>query len=168
MATFRVATMLCLIVVASLISGCGLVSGPKPTDQICDGVPADIGGCNDPPTYVGSTCEALAAEWGRYVDDRVTQIINGPEDVDGARKSARIQQFLVLATVRMSLYMNRIGLLGACSSAEILAAAHPEFSPELKSSIGGALYDGDPIVTWDEFEAASLKALSVLDFPVSS
>jgi hypothetical protein len=168
MATFRVATMLCLIVVASLISGCGLISSPQRTDQICDGIPADAGGCDNPPVYVGTTCEALGAEWGKHVNDRLLEIIDGPIAVDGARQSSRILAFQILATVRLARHLDRIGLLGGCSAADILSGADKEFSAELRDSIGGVLYDGEPVATWEEFEASAAKALGVLDFPVSS
>ena len=169
MATLRAATMLCaLIVVASLIAGCEFVSGPQPTEQICDGIPADLGGCDNPPGYVGATCEALGPEWGKHVNDRLLEIIAGPIVVDGARKSSRIQGFEVLATVRLARHLDRIGLLGECSAAEILAGAETEFAAELRSTIGAELYDGEPMATWEDFEASAAKALSVLDFPISS
>jgi len=168
MATFRVATLCGLIVVASLISGCELVSGPNQTDQICDGIPGDMGGCDDPPQYVGTTCEALGPEWGKHVNDRLLEIIDGPVVVDGARKSSRIQAFQLLATVRLARHLDEIGRLGECSTAEILSGADGELSAELRDRIGGALYDGEPVATWEQFEAEAAKALSVLDFPIAS
>ena len=49
-----------------------------------------------------------------------------------------------------------------------MARAQGQFSPELRAGIGGALYDGSPAASWEQFEAEALRALSVLDFPVSN
>ncbi len=173
MSPSRVATMLgaAAVLAALFVAGCEILAGasasPTPP-QSCNGISAEIGGCDNPPHYVGTNCDALAGEWGRVVNDRVVAVIQGPAVVDDAQRSARIQRVLVLATTTLALHLGQIGLLGDCSAAAILSGAEPEFSAELRAGIAGALYDGNPTATWEQFNAEALRALSVLDFPVST
>jgi hypothetical protein len=171
-ATSRVAANVgAAVVLASLLVACDLLAGASPQrtqPQFCNGISAGIDGCDNPPQYEGTTCAALAAEWGRVVNERVAAVIQGPAVVDDSQRSARIQRTLVLATVTLSTHMDQNGLLGECSAAEILSGARPEFSDELQAGIGSALYDDNPPATWEQFNAEALRGLSVLDFPVAT
>lgn len=169
MATSRVASILgAVAVLASILSGCGLFPGTSAQPSSCNGVPADIGGCADAPTYEGTTCEALSAEWGQEVDDRILKVIAEPPVVNDKQRSARIHDVLVLATVTLGLRMGEIGLLGHCSATEILMGAQPAFTAALKIGIVSALYDDSPAASWEQFNTEAMRVLSVLDAPASS
>lgn len=154
-----------LILVASLTS-CSVASTPSPEPTICDGVPSDIGGCSSQrPTYEGTTCEQLGAEWGQYVDAGLRAVIAGPESIDGKARSVLIHEQLVLATVTAGLRLQQLGLLDTCKVAIFLPPAEREFSNDLKATIGGALYDGRPVATYQQFQFEVEHVLVVLDHP---
>ena len=162
-----IASVLCvaaLMVLAGLIAGCG--PSATATPESCDGVAAEMGGCDpDQPTFAGTTCAEVGAEWGEIVDERVLAVIDGPATANGSHKSVRLKDAQVLAYVRAVQHMQEIGILDSCHSAEFIGAAEPKFSPELRSSVGGAMYDGEPVVTYTEFLADVVRTVGGLDGP---
>jgi hypothetical protein len=168
MAPNRIATL--ALAGVSTLAACGLVgTSPQPSrPQSCKGISAELGGCDNPPQYEGTTCAALATEWGTQVNDRVVAIIEGPAIVADVARSARILRTQVLATVTLPRHMDEIGLLGECSAAQILTGALPEFDAEHRAGIGTALYDGSPVATWEQYMTETEKSLSILDYPVST
>lgn len=169
MATIRIATIVsALVVVASLLSACSVFPGASARPTLCNGVPADIGGCDDPPRYEGTTCAALSAEWGQEVNDRILKLIVEPAVVNGEQRSARVHSVLVLATTTLGLRMGQLGLLGECSASDILTGAQPAFTADLKAGIVSALYDDNPPASWKQFNTEALRVLAVLDVPFAS
>ena len=168
MAPLRVASQgAAVAVLAFVLSACGRIavsSGPSH----CNGISAEIGGCDNPPTYTGTTCAAVALEWGQHVNDRIGTVIDGPESVGGKRKSARIQDVLILATVTLAGHLQATDALGSCSAEDVWAGAQSAFDARFKSGIPSALYDGSPVATWEQFDAEARRALSVLDFPIAT
>jgi hypothetical protein len=155
-----------LILVASSTSACSVLSAPSPDTTMCDGVPADMGGCGSQrPTYRGMTCEELGSEWGQHVDAHLHAVIDGPAKVDDKQRSVLIHEELVLATTTVGLRLQEVGLLGTCKVATFLPAAEREFSDALRATIGSALYDGNPVATYEQFHAEVEHVLSVLDEP---
>lgn len=142
-----------LMLVASLAGGCSLVSA-TPAPSSCDGISSEIGGCDSGlPSFAGTTCEEVGAEWGQAVDTGIRAVIAEPPVVDGKQKSARISDVMVLAFVRATKHMEATGQLASCRAADFLDAATPAFSDELKAGIGAALYDGSPDATYEQFLA---------------
>jgi hypothetical protein len=142
----------CLLVAAFLTSACTPGRASSPTPSPCDGISAEIGGCDpDRPTFSGTTCAEVGAEWGETVDRRILAVIDGPRDVGGKAKSVRISDAMVLAFVLSTLHLDTLGQLSGCTADEYFAAAEPEFTPDLKARIVDALYDGDPVATYDQF-----------------
>jgi hypothetical protein len=72
---------------------------------------------------------------------------------------------MVLATVTVGLRLQELGLLGTCRVAGFLPLAEREFSHELKSTIGGTLYDARPLATYEQFYAEVEHVLVALDHP---
>jgi hypothetical protein len=151
------------VVLGLLVAGC--VGTGEPTEApLCDGIPADMGGCSkDQPAYTGVTCEELAEQWGSEVDRRLTAIIDGPAVVEGEAKSVQQTTALVLVSTRLSQYMDRLGLLDDCDLPEFLPIAELQFSKQLRDGAGSILYDGDPAATYEEWFADMQKFIRVID-----
>ena len=138
--------------------------GERTQPPFCDGIPADMGGCDeDQPTYTGTTCADLAREWGDEVDQRVSGVIDGPAVVDGEQKSVQQSQVLVLTSTRLSMYMDRKGVLDGCDLPEFLPIAEEQFSDKLREGVGSIIYDGDPVASYEEWLADLEKFIAVID-----
>ena len=146
-----------------LVAGC-MGSAERTQSSICDGISAKAGGCDeDQPTYSGTTCAELAREWGDEVDRRLSAVIDGPTVVDGEAKSARQTSVLVLASTRLSTYMDGAGLLDSCDLPEFLPLAEEQFSDKLREGVGSIIYDGEPVVSYEEWLAGAERFISVID-----
>jgi len=160
--TSSLGTVVLGLVVALLASSC--TSVPSPSASSCDGVTAEAGGCNLSQTdFAGTTCAGVAAEWGKLVDRRLIAVIEGPAVEAGRQRSARISDVLVVASVRASQHLQDIGLLDSCDLPEFLPVAKAQFSQELETKILGALYDGDPVATAAQWDAAVAQAVGTID-----
>jgi hypothetical protein len=160
----------CLVIAAflSAAAAVGACGSPvaSPTRSLCDGVSATLGGCDaDQPSFAGTSCAEVGAEWGTIVDARLLDVIHGPETVGDEARSVRLHQAMGLSFVRAAQHMDAAGFLATCRSAEFLGAAEPRFSPELRSSVGGAMYDGLPVVSYTEFLTDALRVVGTLDTP---
>jgi hypothetical protein len=160
--THRSVAVTCLAL-GLLVAACtGTAEATQP--PTCDGISADMGGCDeDQPVYAGTTCEDLAKEWGNKVDRRLTAIIDGPAVVDGKAKSAQHSDVLVLTSTRLAMYMDRLGLLERCDVPEFLPIAETQFSDKLREGAGSIIYDGDPVVSYDEWLAGVTRVIIVID-----
>ena len=148
-----------------LVASC--TGSAEPTS--CDGVSARAGGCDeDQPTYSGTTCAELAREWGDEVDRRLATVIDGPAVVDGEAKSARQTSVLVLASTRLSMYMDGAGLLDSCDLPEFLPIAEERFSDKLREGVGSIIYDGEPVVSYEEWLADAKRYINVIDMDDAS
>jgi len=160
----RIISRLGLILMASfLVAGCSPTARPT-APAVCDGIPADLGGCSSArPNFAGSTCRELAGEWGRHVDRQVVAVINGPEDAEGKKRSVRVSDALVLSSIVAGMRLDELGLLASCDVPEFLQAAKAQFSDQLKAGVGSVLFDGSPIATDREWEAALVRAIGIID-----
>ena len=118
---------------------------------------------DETPVYTGTTCAELAREWGQEVDRRITDIIDGPEVVNGQAKSAQNTDALVLPSTALSVHLTHVGMLNECDMPEFLPIAEREFSDKLRSGAGTILYDADPVATYDDWHAKMESILLVID-----
>ena len=155
--------LLVTISIALVIAGCGNPI-PSSDDRICDGVAAEVGGCDpDQPTFTGTTCDEVAAEFGIQLDERLLDVINGPEVADNESRGVRMSQAMSLMTTRANDHLRGTGMIDDCADAEAFAlAAEAEFSAQLRERAGSAIYDGTA-VTYAEFRAELLRMLSILE-----
>ena len=158
------ASLLRLLVVI-LIAGCGPVTGASPTSPpICDGIPADMGGCDSSrPVFVGNTCEAIADEWVAAIDEGVLPIINGPPVEDDLQRSSRISNVLVVSSIVAGMRLDELGLLDSCDAPTFLEAAKTGFSDELQGGIGATLFDGQPLASRGDWEETLFRAIRIID-----
>ena len=158
----RLSTLLATVLV---VSSCGATSTPPPaTQQVCDGISADVGGCTTPRhTFTGRTCIDLAKEWAGVLDPALVAILDGPAVSQTNGRSVRLQQALVIATADMNIRLRDLNLQDGCDAPEFLAAAEPLFSSRLKSGIGDVLFDGNPVSTYDDWLGDVRRELRVID-----
>ena len=158
------ASLLRLLVVI-IIAGCGPIAGASPTNPSpCDGITADIGGCDSSrPVFVGTTCEAIADEWVAAIDERVVPIINGPPVEGEQQRSSRISDVQVVASVIAAMRLNELGLLDSCDAPTFLEAAKTGFSDELQGGIGATLFDGQPLASRGDWEETLFRAIRIID-----
>ena len=161
-ARFPGAVLVVLLVAIGLSASCATIQS-TPHPSVCDGVSSEIGGCAaERHAFVGSTCEELAVEWGGILDRQVLALLHGPTDPSQAI-SARLKQVIVILSTDMNTRLRELGLADACDVPAFLAAAEPTFSAELREKVGGALFDGDPVATYDDWLADVARTLAVID-----
>ena len=152
------ATLLRLLVVILLTAGCDQATGSPANPAVCDGIPADMGGCDSArPVFVGETCEAIADEWVVAIDGGVIKVIRGQPVVDGMQRSSRISN--VLAGMRL----DELGLLETCDAPTFLEAAKTDLSDDLRAGIGATLFDGQPFATQGDWEEILFRAIRIVD-----
>ena len=159
-----VASLLRLLVVM-VIAGCGPFAGASPTNPpVCDGIPADFGGCDSArPVFTGTTCVAIADEWVTAIDERVIPIINGPPVENDMQRSSRISNVLVLSSIVAGMRLDELGLLDSCDAPTFLEAAESGFSDELQGGIGATLFDGQPRASRADWEESLFRAIRIID-----
>jgi hypothetical protein len=161
--TIRVVALAMLLVAVVTTASC--TSARRPADSIvCGGVTAQAGGC-DPGrhVYTGTTCADLAKEWGEAIDEKVVGVLASPPVVDQQGRGVRIKQAIVIASVDLNDRLRSLGLRATCDAPEVMKSAEPMFSTVLREGVGGAMYDGNPSTTYEEWRADLLKTIAVID-----
>jgi hypothetical protein len=155
--------ILLLLTAVSLATGCATAMG-SPTQTVCGGISSQAGGC-DPNRhiFVESTCDDLAREWATVVDGRIVGIIDGPEDVGGEARSVRLKQAVVGATIDVNGRMRALDIRVDCNAEAFLDVAEAELSPSLKAGVGSVMYDGDPVVGYQEWLADVERSVRMID-----
>jgi hypothetical protein len=141
-------------------AGCGLL----PSDaEVCDGISAEVGGCDrDQPSFEATTCEAVAAEFGRQLDVRVLAVIDGPESVGGEPQVVRMNRYMSLLVGRVNQYLRAVGLIDDCDdAASFAAAAEPMFSDRLREQAGDYVFEGTQ-VTYQVWRDELVRLLGIL------
>jgi hypothetical protein len=155
-----IATLVLGVALSASCNSTPVGSGPV----LCDGVTRDAGGCTtERHEFTGSTCDDLAREWGMFVDRLVVTIVTGPDDAGGQGKSVRMKQAVVITTGDMNERMRELSLRAECDVGGVLAVAEREFSETLRGSVGGAMFDGDPAVGYDDWITDVRRSLQVID-----
>jgi hypothetical protein len=141
-----------VLVMLVILGACGPASSFfKPAESLCNGVSTDIGGCGPTPSFAGTTCSTLAAEFGSEIDRTMLDIINGPASVAGEVRSIRIQHRGIVVTTALTDRMIALGILQRCTMPAFLDQAATAFSADMKARIGAVLNDGSPPATYGEF-----------------
>lgn len=118
----------------------------------CDGLPREMGACSpDRPSYAGTTCLDVALEWGAHMDERVLEVINGPEARRGQARSSLLVDAEILVTQLANFHMRPTRMTAECSQGEFLEVGEAEFSAELKDKVGSVMWDGNPTVHYQDW-----------------
>ena len=154
-----------IVLVGLTGTSCSIVStGASPSASICDGVDAEMGGCDEEqPEFTATDCPGMGREFGAALDRRALAIVDGPDAVDGEARSVRLRQAMVLLSARANDHLRDLGLHASCDVPEFLGAAEAEFSAELREGVGDALYDGAPSATFDEWMSELTLMLGIID-----
>jgi hypothetical protein len=131
---------------------------------------AEMGGC-DPallPTFEGLDCDQIAQEFGEFLDTQTVAVLEGPEMVDGNGRSVRLKHRMVVLTTLAGRRLDELDLRGECDIVGFLATAEQRFSAELMSGVGAALYDGDPVATYEEWRTELERTLALIEPDASS
>ena len=134
--------------------------------EYCGGVHRDLGGCDDnQPTFVGATCDAVATEFGRQLNEREVAILRGPDAVDGQRRSAQFSSTEMLLATRANQHLRDIRIVAECGVDEFVAVAEPAFSDELRSNVGRFITELTdlPDQTYEDWRERLVQTLSVID-----
>jgi hypothetical protein len=154
--------VLALAVLSS--ASCNLPAQASPAPTVCDGVTSDAGGCTtERHEFSGTTCDDLAREWGSFVDKLAVAVIAGPDDIRGEAKSVRLKTAVLIASLDMNERMRDLSLRSECDVDGVLRVAEPLFSEALRSGVGGTMYDGDPMVGYDDWIVDVRRSLQVID-----
>jgi len=78
--------------------------------------------------------------------------------------SVRLKQALVIVTTDMNTRLLELELVETCDIPAFMAAAEPTFSAELRAKVGGGLYDGDPMATYEEWLDDVKRTLRVIEY----
>jgi hypothetical protein len=152
-----------VFLIASL-SACSFLQG-APTNQreVCRGVQRESGGCDpNQPAFVGETCTEVGREYGKQLDDRMVEVINGPAISQGKARSSRALDVTVLVTARANEYLRNSGMVAACDADEFLSAAEPVFSMTLKENAGALLSEFEEH-DYEDWFADLREAVLVID-----
>ena len=118
----------------------------------CDGLPREMGACSsDRPSYEGTTCLEVARDWGMHMDERVLEVINGPEARRGQARSSLLVDAEILVTQLANFHMRPSRMSAECSPEEFLEVGEAEFSAELREKVGDVMWDGNPVVDYQDW-----------------
>lgn len=151
------------LLLAATFGACGVV-GSTPSPTVCDGVPSEMGGCAPGRhTFTSTTCTDLAREWATVFDAAVVGVLDGPKSVNGNARSVLLRLALVITTADLNQQLQALSLQADCDLEEFMAAAEPLFSEKVRAGAGNALYDGDPVATYEEWLADVRKVVRSID-----
>jgi hypothetical protein len=151
------------IMVLALVAGCALSNTGSPTSSSCDGIDAQLGGCDpDRPTFVGQTCEAVGRETGKHLNDRLLVIYRGSATAGNESRAVRANHVMTVTTTLANAHLRSIGIIKECGVDEFMAAANDEFTAEFKRLAGVYLNDG-PAMTFDDWLAEWKSVVQIID-----
>jgi hypothetical protein len=149
-----------LLAAVAVIASCTSV---QPSATVCGGISSEVGGCTVRHKFIASTCENLASEWARVLDLAVVAVLDGPDSVAEQGRSVRLRQVLVITTADMNTRLQELDLKADCDLPEFIAVAEPLFSAKLRAGVGGALFDGNPAATYEDWLDDVRKVARVID-----
>lgn len=144
-------------IVACLMAGLLAVAG-------CGGPPPLAGPTTvtfEVPQFKGGSCDEIADQMGPVADAMLLEVVRGPDVVGDEGKSVRLPRVLNGLALGARDRMVRLGIVAECTMPAFLQRAERGFSEELRSTIGAAAYDGNPII---DYQAWLLEFSNMLVF----
>jgi hypothetical protein len=149
------------LLAAAVVAACNAAPQASPTQEVCDGISADMGGCTaERHQFTSTTCADRSREWVTILDPAVAAILDGPA---GVKRSIPLKRAVVITTVDMNTRLRELELQADCDVPEFMAVAVPLFSEKVRSGAGSALWDGDPPATFEEWLDDVARTLRVID-----
>lgn len=150
-----------------ILSACNPLAGTQPTS--CDGITSEVGGCDaDRPSFTATTCDGLAVEFGKQLNDRLVPVFTGPSIVRGNARSAQIVHAESLVASLANLHLRQIGAPRTCDLDAFLSVAEGQFSDELKAKVGQFAYEGVLIITYERWLAELREIVGAIGEPTAS
>lgn len=144
-----------LLVVAGVATGLHFALRP----DFCDGLPREMGACSrSRPQFSGTTCAEVGSEWGRQLDERVMPLIERP--FSGV--SSKLLDAEILTIQLANQHMRDNGITPHCSVAVFFSAGEAQLSEALKSEVGDLVYEGNPVVSYLEWQERSIDMVELI------
>ena len=99
-------------------------------------------------SFQGTTCDELAREFGAIGDPSLRSVVDGPKQIADEAMSVLVGKMQGLLVVAVTEQAREAGVIADCSMPEWLQQAERGFSEELRQTIGGAAYDGSPVISY--------------------
>lgn len=146
---------------AMFVVGC-MPTG-SPGDSSCDGIDAQLGGCDaDRAVFTGSTCAEVGTETGRELNYRLLAVYHGADAVNDESKAVRANHVMTVTTSLANQHLRSIGIVATCGLEEFVSAAETQFSVEFKQEAGAYLYDGAS-ASFDDWLAEWQSVARIID-----
>lgn len=147
------------------VTGCGSLGlGASPTPEFCNGIAAETGGCDaDLPTYSGTDCEAVGAEFGRQYGERALRIFDGPAVINGNARSSQLANAAVVSVQLANKHLRDNGMVADCDAETFLAAAELTLPAGFRERIGDYLFGETQQSSYEEWREDMLRFLTVID-----
>jgi hypothetical protein len=98
--------------------------------------------------FQGTTCDELAAEFGAIGDPSLRSVVEGPKQIADEAMSVLVRRMQDVLVVAVTEQAREAGVIADCSMPEWLQRAERGFSDQLRQTIGGAAYDGSPVISY--------------------
>lgn len=148
-----------VVIMAAIVGGVALTL----RSDYCDGLPRSIGACSsDRPAFNGRTCDAVAVEWGRQLDNRVIAILEGPTSVGDKSRSSLLLDAETLTTQLANKHMRDTGLTASCSVEAFLNVGESEFSATARREVGSLMFEASPVVDYETWRNRLEELVTVI------
>lgn len=155
------------VVALLLLAGAGTLFatlGQPDANRICRGVPAGMGGCDEPqPSYSATDCEGVGSEFAEQVEARQTVIMDGPPAVNDESRSVRLRNAMWLVAIRANQYLRDTGVIHACDSDRLVSVTDATVSESFKARVGDYLWDSPETHTYEEWLEMVRQTLTIVD-----
>jgi len=140
-----------LLGLAISLGGCGLASPSAAPTPVTFEV----------PQFTGSTCDEIADQLGPVADMMLLAVVQGPEAVQGEARSVLLPRVMNGLALGARDRMDTLGITADCAMPGFLQRVEQGFSDELRSTIGAAAYDSNPVI---DYQAWLLEFSNMLVF----
>lgn len=113
------------------------------------------------PQFTGSTCDKIADQLGPVADAMLLEVVRGPDAVQGEGRSVLLRRSMNGLALGARDRMATLGITADCAMPGFLQRAELGFSDDLRTTIGGAAYDGNPVI---DYQAWLLEFSNMLVF----
>ena len=103
------------------------------------------------PGFQATTCDDLATEFAAIGDPALRSVVDGPDQIADERKSVLLKRMQVLLVTAVTGQARESGVIAGCAMPDWLQHADGGFSDALRQTIGGAAYDGNPVIDYQQW-----------------
>lgn len=93
----------------------------------------------------------MAEEWGRHLDNKVAVILDSPDGASGKSQSVLLFDAEILTIQLANKHLRDSALTANCEVDRFLQIAEGQFADTTVNGIGDIMYQGNPVVDYDEW-----------------